>query len=382
MTALFSSVGSFLDKRQLSVVWMPLLAFLGGLGVVVVTGIGPKVAQSWWSGASAELKTAAGGALVVVTVLLGQTLNAWRTNLIRLFSGYWPDAPGLRRGRDALAARHVQAQAKRVAADPELFLSYPRRSDQVLPTRLGNIIRAAEQHADRYGIDGVTAWPRLYVVLPASFVEAFATTAAAMEGAAVISVLGATFAVVGGVLAAALLPSVGRGGDGAGRGSRGGAGPSVGDAGRGAVRPAHPDGVRRAPVRAAGGDETPASDRIPAGARAVGATGQGLVPGLAGRRPGGGVALSAAAPARSRGAAGCAPTGPSPGAGPSTGSHHDTGPGAGPRHDTAAGSGAPSGRGSTGGPFPSRAFRPGGADRAARRGSRAGRRASRRPGRR
>ncbi|WP_157408541.1 hypothetical protein [Actinoplanes sp. N902-109] len=206
MTALFSTVGGLLDRRQLTVVWMPLLAFLGGLGVVVVTGLGVKEAQAWWAGASGEVRTMAGGALIIVTVLLGQTLNAWRTGLIRLFSGYWPDAPGLRTVRDHLTARHRRVQARRAAADPELFLSYPRRAEHVLPTRLGNVIRAAEEHADRYGIDGVTAWPRLYVVLPASFLEAFSATTASMEGATVIGVLGAAFAVAGGVLAALLLP--------------------------------------------------------------------------------------------------------------------------------------------------------------------------------
>ncbi|MFC3991189.1 hypothetical protein, partial [Actinoplanes siamensis] len=208
MGALFGTVGGLLDRRQLTAVWLPLLAFLGGIAGIVVAGAGPDAANAWWDGLDSEVRAVAVVALVVLTVLLGQLLNGQRTALLRLFAGHWPDTTGPRWFRDQLTARHRAAHARRTAADPELFLCYPRRADRVLPTRLGNIIRAGEEHADRYGIDGVAAWPRLYVALPRPFVETFAVTAAAVEGAAVISSLGAVFSLAGGGLATALLGPV------------------------------------------------------------------------------------------------------------------------------------------------------------------------------
>ena len=50
-----------------------------------------------------------------------------------------------------------------------LYRNYPSKPDRVLPTRLGNIIKAAEEYpADkgRYGMDAVFFWPRLIAVIP------------------------------------------------------------------------------------------------------------------------------------------------------------------------------------------------------------------------
>ena len=48
-----------------------------------------------------------------------------------------------------------------------LYRNYPPKLDRVLPSRLGNIIKAAEEYPyERYGIDAVFFWPRLIAVVP------------------------------------------------------------------------------------------------------------------------------------------------------------------------------------------------------------------------
>ncbi|HEX3454158.1 MAG TPA: hypothetical protein VHS03_05995 [Gaiellaceae bacterium] len=43
---------------------------------------------------------------------------------------------------------------------------YPKRRGRLLPTRLGNSIRAFEEHSNvRWGLDGVTIWPRIEALL-------------------------------------------------------------------------------------------------------------------------------------------------------------------------------------------------------------------------
>ena len=50
--------------------------------------------------------------------------------------------------------------------DSELY-SYPNNLDLLLPTRLGNIIRASEEYPRyRYGLDVKIVWTRLWSILP------------------------------------------------------------------------------------------------------------------------------------------------------------------------------------------------------------------------
>ena len=51
-----------------------------------------------------------------------------------------------------------------------LHLHYPDRSADVLPTLLGNVLRAAETYpARRYGADAILLWTRLQLILPEAF---------------------------------------------------------------------------------------------------------------------------------------------------------------------------------------------------------------------
>lgn len=60
-------------------------------------------------------------------------------------------------------ARPDDERARAYAAADKLF---PSDSQQLLPTRLGNAMRAYERHSNgRWGLDGVTIWPRIALLL-------------------------------------------------------------------------------------------------------------------------------------------------------------------------------------------------------------------------
>jgi hypothetical protein len=96
-----------------------------------------------------------------------------------LYEGYWP--AGLRswftaRGENKTwqekSNQRTQAEeagdwSKYNDLQAQLFYGYPSRPDRLMPTRLGNVLRAAEDYSKAaYGMDSVFWWPRLWPLLP------------------------------------------------------------------------------------------------------------------------------------------------------------------------------------------------------------------------
>lgn len=139
--------------------------------------------------------------IVLPTLILSYTLIALNSYLIKLFEGYiffnrFPFmrnahiklASNLMRRRDGLKKR-IQAveeyktkSRSRMERKKDLLLrlnreyysvaarydqSYPPSLSEVMPTKVGNILKSSESYAGtRYGMDGVAFWPRLYHVIP------------------------------------------------------------------------------------------------------------------------------------------------------------------------------------------------------------------------
>lgn len=142
-----------------------------------------------WAAAWKSLTGAGAGAIVgvvLVCVLLALLLRPLQLALVRGAEGYWPRwcAPltSLMIRRHAQRRASLQAIATNVPDDPhhdlavqiagragtELRERYPA-GDPLLPTTLGNVLAAGEQLAGAaYGFDAVSAWPRLYPLLPAT----------------------------------------------------------------------------------------------------------------------------------------------------------------------------------------------------------------------
>jgi len=147
-----------------------------------------------WSGAPADapdvdrvldhardLDGWAGGLLFLALVVAAVVLQPLQLGLVRVLEGYWParirelGRGRQQRRRDALAAAaapraELPSAAELTAmADAESRLQRLFGSDPalLLPTALGNALRAAETRAgEPYGLDAVVAWPRLYPLLP------------------------------------------------------------------------------------------------------------------------------------------------------------------------------------------------------------------------
>jgi hypothetical protein len=81
-------------------------------------------------------------------------------------------------------------------------LQFPPRPEDIMPTRLGNVLKTAEDHGrSRYGLDTVVIWPRLWALLPPEAREALAAARMPLDLLVTVS----TFLVIFGLPVAGYL---------------------------------------------------------------------------------------------------------------------------------------------------------------------------------
>lgn len=197
-----TELGSKLADRLALVLLSPAFAFWV-LGVAAWVWTRPRAADH----AVSRLATLSGlaqglltlGALLAVAAS-GAVIQRTVPAVLRLLQGYWP-AP-LRsmlaaRWRRRLAAadetwqdlyprweegKASDAQTAELLATERRLARLPGTPGQVMPTRLGNVMRTAETRPyDWYGLDSVHCWPRLWLVLPDPAKEEINATRADLE---------------------------------------------------------------------------------------------------------------------------------------------------------------------------------------------------------
>jgi hypothetical protein len=212
--------GKLAEQWATAIVTPAFVFWLGGLVVWLSArgfGDGWLLVEAWVRALPGSMQIALAVAALLLFAASGMLAQRLTLPILRILEGYWPaPAASLKRwlvdrvgGRiqerqvrwNELAARIDNGNATPEERDEArridlLLRMYPTRPEDYMPTRLGNILRAAEGWpTDKYGLDAVKCWPGLWLVLPEATRKEIADARARLDSAATIWLWGVLFAV-------------------------------------------------------------------------------------------------------------------------------------------------------------------------------------------
>ncbi|HHS96995.1 MAG TPA: hypothetical protein ENK08_03725 [Chloroflexi bacterium] len=186
----WKEIGESLAGKWAARALAPAFAFWAGGLLAYVHKYGWKCLADWWTARSTPEQAAVliGGLLGIV--FSGLVMERFQDVVLRWAEGFWPRP--LDRLRFALVrrwekrARRMEerwhALAERCEGDPTRLppkeraeyarldgfrLRLPFDPGRMMPTLVGNVLRAAEEHPQvRYGLAAGVCWPRLWLLLP------------------------------------------------------------------------------------------------------------------------------------------------------------------------------------------------------------------------
>jgi hypothetical protein len=203
--SIFDKVTSLFDSRFVMGLLLPTLAFSASVGALVATDDGWGRTTAWWQDLDATQQVAAGVVAATGLTFLALVLSTQVVAMTRVLEGYWRwawvDKTAGRAGR-----AWQQHRLSKVSGDTtemgylRSYLAFaPAELGSVLPTQLGNTLRAAESYpgdAERWGIDAAFWWPRLYLLIPDSARDQIDSARASLDQMVLLSWLSAVFGAV------------------------------------------------------------------------------------------------------------------------------------------------------------------------------------------
>jgi hypothetical protein len=207
-----SLTGAF-EERWLINVFGPALVFWGAGLWAWAQLRGLDAVLFVWQGYALEVKIFLGAAGLLLVFFTAILLESFSGPILRFYEGYWPRWPRLAQRRAEQLARKQERQrvlrtqvirGQATTADRAELLQLnaelaqrPQDPEQSMPTKLGDILRSAEEDArQRYGLDPATFWPRLYPELSDALRRSLETTQDQLNLALRLATLAAISAVL------------------------------------------------------------------------------------------------------------------------------------------------------------------------------------------
>lgn len=190
LTKFWESVGTKLADRLASVTGPALLFGFAGLLLWMRAhgGFGSlDDARDWLSHQGAVIQVLLAIATLAVVIAAGVLVQRLTPVALRLLEGYWPAwarRPLANRATERYKKLRLEwgnlapvvESGKATSEEWHNFAKLdtrlrrlPTGAHRLMPTRVGNVLRAAETRPrDKYGLDGAIVWPALWLLLPES----------------------------------------------------------------------------------------------------------------------------------------------------------------------------------------------------------------------
>lgn len=197
MSSVVETAAGVFERRFLQNAFLPVMLFGPAVAAPTVLSQGRlrDLAETWDAQSPTLKALEIVGYLALVWFLAAIVASQWR-NLTRLFEGYPLRRIKLLRPLYQAGVSHHRRRQRALNGRPRVRSQmYPLMPGRVMPTRLGNILRAAEQYPrDRFRAPTVLLWSRLYRIFPTEFASNIESAAARLEFLLVVSAWCASFA--------------------------------------------------------------------------------------------------------------------------------------------------------------------------------------------
>ncbi|OUC13653.1 MAG: hypothetical protein B0A82_16130 [Alkalinema sp. CACIAM 70d] len=217
-TKFLEGIGNKLVEQWVANLLTPAFIFWLGGFVAAMQRFGWTGWQQWFAQLVEPLQLAVLFASLLLVATSAFAIQRLDLVVLRWFEGYWPTwmnpiKQGLLNRQKArlqrldqrwqeLAAKRDQTGQLTVGETDEFvqidwqLRQVPAQPDRLMPTKLGNLLRSAESHpSDKYGLDAIICWPRLWLVLPDGVKKELQEARSDLNTAARVWLWGVLFAV-------------------------------------------------------------------------------------------------------------------------------------------------------------------------------------------
>ncbi len=172
VSAYADKLSGLFDRRFLLAYWAPVSVCAVLTVLIIGAFIDVNSVLDRWNTLGPLNQTLLGSLVLVLSFASAYVLEALTSPIVRFYEGYnWPALLGRwAKARYERDHRRLQSGSVSESKYVRAYFQLPMHIQHVQPTRLGNILRAAEEYSTEvYELDAVVWWPRLSVLLPDVF---------------------------------------------------------------------------------------------------------------------------------------------------------------------------------------------------------------------